>query len=228
MSAHPSDALVASLVRTARAAARTNPYPTRTRALGAHGLRQCSAGRLVVESARCERGVSDEVAYARREMIAAELERRRMTEAAEAARRQADLDRERAERERDEAIARSRRQGGPDEGLAVVALASAATLVLSESELIDVIDRAALEDPNLSAEDAAELAGERLIGLTPAQLSEELATAGAAPEVADGLPHMGLDDVSPAELVGRGLDAEPMEAEGPAPDVEVEASPEVG
>jgi len=161
-------------------------------------------------------------------MIAAELERRRMTEAAEAARRQADLDRERAERERDEAIARSRRQGGPDEGLAVVALASAATLVLSESELIDVIDRAALEDPNLSAEDAAELAGERLIGLTPAQLSEELATAGAAPEVADGLPHMGLDDVSPAELVGRGLDAEPMEAEGPAPDVEVEASPEVG
>ena len=142
MSSHPSDALMAKLIRHARTTAAHTPPPTRTRALGEHGLRQCSAGRLVVEAAHCDAGVSDSVGQSRRETVAAELERRRMTDAAEAARAQAHDDRARAEREREDAWAQTRRHDGPAPDFATLAIVAATTATMSEHQLATVIDAA--------------------------------------------------------------------------------------
>lgn len=114
MSLHPSDHAVAALVRNARLGAAATPqHPARTRSFGSHSARQCTVGRLVVEAARADTGVSKEVAAARREIIAAEFERRRLIEAAEQTRRQADLDLSRADGERDDAVRQARQQDGP-------------------------------------------------------------------------------------------------------------------
>lgn len=228
MSRHPSDPLVASLIRNARLAAATNQYPGRTRTVGVTGARQYSAGQLVLETARADVSVSGEVGQARREVLAAELERRRMVEAADAARREAELDRQQAERERDEALARTRRQGGPDPDFATLAIVAAASMTLAETDLLRVIDAAVENDPALSPTDAADIAGERLVGLTPDQLASELATAGARPEVVDGLLHTGVDSVPPAELIRQGLDSAPHVEPTPGPGGEVEQSPEIG
>lgn len=182
----------------------------------------------MLEASRTDAGVSEEVAQARREAIAAEFERRRMVEAAEETRRRADADRAQAERERDEAVARARRQGGPDPDFLTLALIAVATFELADSDLIHVIDAAVTDDPELSTTDASDLAGEPRVGLTPNQLSAELATAGASPEAIDGLPHTGVDAVPPAELIGRKSEpTTPSVAQTPDVAPEAEHSPAV-
>lgn len=65
MNPHPSDKAVADLIRHARLGAATNQYPGRTRTVGAYGVRQCSAGRLVAEAIRADQSVPENVARAR-------------------------------------------------------------------------------------------------------------------------------------------------------------------
>lgn len=228
MSAHPSDPLMAKLIRTARVTAASSPHPVRTRALGEHGLRQCSAGHLVVEAAHCDDGVSEDVGQARRETVATELERRRMTEAADAARAQAEDDRARAERERDAAWAQTRRQDGPAPDFAALAIVAAATATTSEHKLARVIDSAVADEPGLSPADTAELTGEPRVGLSPSQVAEELAAAGASAEAINGLPDTGVDDVSPAKLIGQSVESYSAESSSPSVAVEVDTSPQVG
>ncbi|MDV3357266.1 hypothetical protein [Dietzia sp. IN118] len=147
MSSHPSDPVVADLVRHARVGAAANPYPPRTRSLGEHSARQHSVGSLVVEAARADSGVSEKVAQARREVLAAELERRRLVQAAEEARRQAELDRTQAEQERDEAVRRARERSGPDPDFLTLAVIAAVTLEITEYELAGVLDAAITDTP---------------------------------------------------------------------------------
>lgn len=227
MSRHPSDPVVASLVRNARLAAAANQYPTRTRTVGDHGARQYSTGSLVVETGRADVGVSAEVGQARREKLADELERRRMVEAADAARRDADSDRQQAQRERDQALERARHRGGPDPDFATLALVAIATMTVGD-DVARVIDAAILDDPDLSTADAQELGGDRMVGLTPTELSTELASAGASPDAVNGLPHTGVDDLTPAQLVGQGTPTTPPPSGNPAISLEVEDSPEIG
>ncbi|WP_163377149.1 MULTISPECIES: hypothetical protein [Dietzia] len=228
MSSHPSDALMAKLIRHARTTAAHTPPPTRTRALGEHGLRQCSAGRLVVEAAHCDAGVSDSVGQSRRETVAAELERRRMTDAAEAARAQAHDDRARAEREREDAWAQTRRHDGPAPDFATLAIVAATTATMSEHQLATVIDAAVGNEPGLSPADSAELRGERRVGLSPSQVAEELAAAGASTAAVKGLPDTGVHDISPATLVAQSSESASAESVSPSIAVEVDTSPEVG
>lgn len=228
MSTHPSDDLMATLIRHARTTAAHTPPPTRTRGLGEHSLRQCSAGRLVVEAAHCDAGVSDDIGQTRRETVAAELERRRMTDAAEAARTQAEHDRDRAERERQAAWAQTRRHDGPAPSFATLAIVAATTASISEHKLATVIDAAVENEPGLSPADSAELTGEPHVGLSPSQVAEELAAAGASATAINGLPHTAFDDISPANLVGRSTESTSVESSSPAAAVEAETSPEVG
>lgn len=84
------------------------------------------------------------------------------------------------------------------------------------------------DNPDLTAQDAADLSGERLVGLAPDQLAIELGDAGASPAAVSALPHTGVGTVPPAELVGQGLqNAVPTEATVAA-GMEIEESPEVG
>lgn len=227
MSTHPSDDLMATLIRHTRDTAAHTPPPMRTRALGAHGLRQCSAGRLVVEAAHCDAGVSDGIGRSRRETVATELERRRMTGAAEAARAHAVDDRARAEREREAAWAQTRRQGGPAPDFAALAIVAATTASISERTLGRVIDAAVEQEPGLSPADSAELRGERRVGLTGSQVAEELTAAGASAAAINALPDTG-QDVSPAGLISRSSGSPVAGASSPSVAVEVESSPEVG
>lgn len=151
MTAHPSDQAVAQLIRNARVGAAASGFPTRTRTVGEAGARQCSVGRLVMEAARADAGVSDEVSAARREVIASELERRRLEEAAAEARRFAERDVQHAEAERDEAVARARRMGGPSPDFLTLALIAAATFEIAEADLIHVIDEALTDNADLGA-----------------------------------------------------------------------------
>lgn len=228
MSAHPSDALMAKLIRHARTTAAHTPPPTRTRALGEHGLRQCSAGRLVVEAAHCDTGVSVDVGQTRRETVAAELERRRMTDAAEAARARAVEDRASAERERETAWAQTRRHDGPAPDFATLAIVAATTATISEHKLATVIDAAVQDVPGVSPADTAELRGDRRVGLSPAQVAEELAAAGAGTAAVNGLPDTAVDNVSPARLVAQSSASASTESDSPSVAVEVAVSPEVG
>ncbi|OAH63401.1 hypothetical protein AYJ66_01140 [Dietzia cinnamea] len=174
MSSHPSDPVVADLIRHARVGAAANPYPPRTRSLGEHSARQHSVGSLVVETARADSGVSEAVAQARREVIAAELERRRLAQAAEEARRQAELDRTQAEQERDESVRRAREQSGPDPDFLTLAVIAVVTMEITEHELAGVLDAAITDRPDLSAADTAVLAGERRVGLTEEEIGTEV------------------------------------------------------
>ena len=202
MNQHPSDHVVANLVRHARVGAAANPYPTRTRPLGEHSVRQHSVGSLIVETARADSGVAEEVAQARREVIAAELERRRMVQAAEEARRQAEFDRDQAERDRDAAVERARERGGPDPDFLTLALIAAVTLEIAEHDLVGVLDTAITDNPDLSAEDYADLVGERRVGLTPDHLAAELVTAGGSP-AASSVPTTGMGNQTPADLLAQ-------------------------
>src|SRR5690625_6581229 len=132
MTAHPSDQAVAQLIRNARIGAAASGFPSRTRTVGEASARQCSVGRLVMEVARADVGVSDEVSAARREVIAAELERRRLEDAAAEARRIAERDVQNAEAERDDAVARARRMGGPSPDFLTLALIAAATFKIAD------------------------------------------------------------------------------------------------
>lgn len=228
MSSHPRDHAVADLVRHARLGAAANRNPSRTRTVGADSARQVSVGGLVLEAARADAGVSEEVGQARREVIAAEFERRKMSDAAEETRRRAEADLAKAERERDEAAARCRRQGGPDPDFLTLAMIAAATFEITADDLTHVIDAAVTDGPELSPDDARGLAGERQVGLTPDQLSSELAEAGASPNEVDGLPHTGVDTVPPAELVAQGLASLTGPDLSMTAGVEPEESPEVG
>lgn len=228
MSTHPSDAMMATLIRHARTTAAHTPPPMRTRALGEHGLRQCSAGRLVVEASHCDAGVSDDIGQARRETVATELERRRMTGAAEAARAQAVDDRAHAERERQDAWAQTRRQGGPAPDFATLAIVAATTASISERKLATVIDAAVAHEPGLSPADNAELVGERRVGLSPSQVAEELASAGASNAAVTALPDTGVDDVAPAGLVAQSSERASAASGAPSISVEVDTSPEFG
>lgn len=229
MSPHPSDQVVADLIRHARLGATARPLPTRTRPLGEHTARQHSVGSLVVETARADSGVSEDVAQARREMIARELERRRLVDAAEEARRQADVDREHAERERDAAVHRAREHGGPEPDFLTLALIAAVTLEITDHDLVDVLDAAITDTPDLSVADTADLAGEPRVGLNSEQLATELEAAGGPAASAEGLPQTGPGGVTPAVLVGQSPD--PSTDSTPAVSVgdgEPESSPEVG
>ena len=228
MSSHPSDAMMATLIRHARTTAAHTPPPMRTRGLGEPSLRQCSAGRLVVEAAHCDAGVSDSIGQARREAVASELERRRMTDAAEAARAHAVEDRDRAERERQAAWAQTRRHDGPAPSFATLAIVAATTASISEHKLATVIDAAVENEPGLSPADSAELTGEPRVGLSPSQVAEELAAAGASAAAINGLPHTAADDISPATLIGRSFESAAVESSSPAAAVAVETSPQVG
>lgn len=205
MTAHPSDQAVAQLIRNARVGAAASGCPTRTRTVGEAGARQCSVGRLVMEAARADAGVSDEVSAARREVIASELERRRLEEAAAEARRFAERDVQHAEAERDEAVARARRMGGPSPDFLTLALIAAATFEIAEADLIHVIDEALTDNADLAPADRDVLAGEPMAGLTPAELARELEQAGVSPETAAGLPTAGTANVTPAELVSHSM-----------------------
>ncbi|MGN7157813.1 hypothetical protein ACTHRK_17160 [Dietzia cercidiphylli] len=227
MSPHPSDPVVANLIRHARVGASASPYPTRTRSIGEHSVRQHSVGSLIVETARADAGVSGEVAQARREVIAGELERRRMVEAADEARRRAEVDRAQAERDRDEAVDRARRQGGPDPDFLTLALIAAVTLEVSDTDLVGVLDAALTDTPDLSAADTAALAGDRRVGLSPDQLSDELTATGVSPSVVDGLVSPGVGTTAPAELI---MQSESSAQQTLAPHTStptIEASPEV-
>ena len=225
MSSHPSDHVVANLIRHARVGAAANPYPTRTRPIGEHSVRQHSVGSLVVETARADSGVSEEVAQARREVIAAELERRRMVQAAEESRRQAEFDRAQAERDRDAAVQRARENGGPDPDFLTLALIAAVTLEITEHDLVGVLDAAITDHPDLSAEDTADLAGERRVGLRPDQLNEELAVTGDSPAVA-AVVTTGIGTQTPADLLAQSeqieLAAEPATTSAPSADTSME------
>ena len=210
MSPHPSDHAVAALVRNARLGAAAPPQqPARTRSVGSHSARQCTVGRLVVEAARADTGVSEEVAAARREIIAAEFERRRLIEAAEQTRRQAELDLGRAERERDDAVRQARQQGGPTPDFLTLALIAAATFEITDSDLEHVIDAAVTDHPDLTDADVSALTGDRHVGLSPEQLSAELAATGASQTVANGLIDTGVATVAPAELIAHSVSASP-------------------
>lgn len=229
MSQHPSDQVVANLIRHARVGAAVSPYPTRTRPIGEHSARQHSVGSLVVETARSDSGVSGEVAQDRREVIAAELERRRMVQAAEEARRQAEFDRDQAERDRDAAVRRAREQGGPDPDFLTLALIAAVTLEITEHDLVGVLDAAITDHPDLSTADTADLAGERRVGLTPDQLASELGAGGGSPTHTEGLPHIEAGSVSPAVLIGQSPDLSASSTQSMSlSDVDPEKSPEIG
>ena len=202
MSSHPSDPLVADLIRHARVGAAANRYPPRTRSLGEYSVRQHSVGSLIVETARTDSGVSDEVAQARREVIAAELERRRLVQAAEEARRQAELDRAQAEHERDESVRRARQQSGPDPDFLTLAVIAAVTLEVTEYELAGVLDAAITDNPDLSAADIVDLAGERRVGLNEKQLQTEVATVGGSLAVADTID-TGVGAQTPSQLIAQ-------------------------
>lgn len=216
MSSHPSDPVVADLIRHARVGAAANPYPPRTRSLGEHSARQHSVGSLVVETARADSGVSEEVAQARREVIAAELERRRLVQAAEEARRQAELDRTQAEQERDEAVRRARERSGPDPDFLTLAVIAAVTLEITEYELA-----------GLSAADTADLAGERRVGLTEELLHTEVAAVGGSPAVA-GVIDTGVGTQTPSQLIAQSdQEAQPAAAAFGSAAVSVDTAPEV-
>lgn len=227
MNPHPSDQRVASLIRHARLGAATAQYPTRTRTVGQHAARQHSVGSLVVEAARADSGVAQEVAQARRETIAAELERRRMVEAAEEARRHAESDRLEAERAREDALSRARRQGGPDPDFFTLALIAAVSHEIAGDELAHVIDAAVSDDPALTPEAAAELEGEPRTGLSAEQLNAELAEAGASPGATESMPDTGVTGVAPAVFVGQSVESS-TPAETPVAGPEPDESPEVG
>ena len=227
MSSHPSDPVVADLIRHARVGAAANPYPPRTRSLGEYSVRQHSVGSLVVETARADSGVSDEVAQARREVIAAELERRRLVQAAEEARRQAELDRAQAEHERDDSVRRARQQSGPDPGFLTLAVIAAVTLEVTEYELAGVLDAAITDNPYLSAADTVDLAGERRVGLTADQLQTEVPAVGGSPAVA-GVIDTGVGTQTPAQLIAQSEQtAQPAAATFNSAAVSVESAPEV-
>lgn len=199
---HPSDQAVAALIQNARIGAAATPQQlARTRTVGPHSARQCSVGRLVVEAARADSGVSEEVATARREVIATELERRRLVEAAEQARLQSERDHRRAEQEREDAVQRARQQGGPHPDFLTLALVAAATFEITDSDLSHVIDATLTDDQDLTADDAAALAGDRHVGLSPDALSAELDSTGAPQTVVHGLIDTGVGAVAPAELI---------------------------
>lgn len=230
MTAHPSDQAVAQLIRNARVGAPASGLPTRTRTVGEASARQCSVGRLVVEAARADAGVSDEVSAARREVIAVELERRRLEEAAAETRRFADREAQQAEVERDDAVARARRMGGPSPDFLTLALIAAATFEIADSDLIHVIDEALTDNAGLAPADREVLAGEPMVGLTPTGLAQELEQAGVAHDTAAGLPDAGTAHITPGELLAHSvtMDSEPVVAETVSTiSVEVE-SPEVG
>lgn len=228
MNAHPSDPAVADLIHHARLGAATSQYPSRTRSVGPHSARQCSVGRLVVEAARADSGVPDDIAAARREVIATELERRRMVEAADQARRRAEFDLARAELERDDAVARARERGGSTPDFMTLALIAAVTFEVTDTDLIHIIDAAVIDQPELTDVDVAALSGERQVGLTPKELSADLAATGASPAVAHGLIDTGVGTLAPAELITQSAppttDSDPIEI-GPQ---SAETSPEVG
>lgn len=229
MNPHPSDRTVADLIRHARLGAATTDCPARTRTVGAHSVRQCSAGRLVVEVARADSGVSEDVARARRETLAAELERRRMVDAAEEARRQAEIDRAHAERERDDAVARQRHHGGPDPDFLTLALIAAVTFDATDNDLAHVLDAAVTDNPDLSAQDTQDLAGERRVGLSAEQLNDELTATGLSPALTETMPRTGSESISPAQLVGQGLSNDvPAPQPTPGASLEPEDSPEIG
>lgn len=230
MTAHPSDQAVAQLIRNARVGAAASGFPTRTRTVGEASARQCSVGRLVMEAARADAGVSDEVATARREVIAAELERRRLEEAAAEARRIAERDVQHAEAERDAAVAKARSMGGPNPDFLTLALIAAATFEIADTDLIHVIDEALTDTADLAPADRDVLAGEPMIGLTPAELTRELEQAGVAPETAAGLPSPGTTNTTPAELVTQSvmIDSAPVVAETVTTITAEVESPDVG
>ena len=153
--------------------------------------------------------MSEEVAAARREIIAAEFERRRLIEAAEQTRRQAELDLGRAERERDDAVRQARQQDGPTPDFLTLALIAAATFEITDSDLEHVIDAAVTDHPDLTDADVSALTGDRHVGLSPEQLSAELAATGASQTVANGLIDTGVATVAPAELIAHSVSASP-------------------
>ncbi|WP_271800407.1 hypothetical protein [Dietzia maris] len=227
MSSHLSDPVVADLIRHARVGAAANPYPPRTRSLGEHSARQHSVGSLIVETARADAGVSEEVAQARREVIAAELGRRRMVQAAEEARRQAELDRSQAEQERDEAVRRARERSGPDPDFLTLAVIAAVTLEITEYELAGVLDAAITDIPGLSAADTADLAGERRVGLTEELLHTEVAAVGGSPIVADVID-TGVGTQTPSQLITQSeQEAQPAAATFDSAAASVDTAPEV-
>lgn len=200
MSSHPSDQVVANLIRHARMGAAATPYPTRTRSLGEHSVRQHSVGSLVVETARADCGVSENIAQARREVIATELERRRLVEAAEEARRQTRIEREQAERERDAAVHRAREQGGTSPNFLALALIAVVTVEITEHDLVGVIDAAITDTPDLAPADTADIIGERRVGLSEEQLQTEVAAVGGSPAVA-GVIDTGVGAQTPFQLI---------------------------
>lgn len=230
MTAHPSDQAVAQLIRNARVGAAASGFPTRTRTVGEGSARQCSVGRLVMEAARADAGVSDEVAAARREVIAAELERRRLEEAAAEVRRIAERDVQHAEAERDDAVARARRMGGPNPDFLTLALIAAATSEIADTNLIHVIDEALTDNADLTPVDRGVLAGEPMVGLTPAELTRELEQAGVSPETAAGLPSPTTANTTPSELVSQSvmIDSAPVVTETVTTVTAEIESPEVG
>lgn len=231
MTAHPSDQAVAQLIRNARVGADASGFPTRTRTVGEASARQCSVGRLVMEAARADTGVSDEVATARREVIAAELERRRLEEAAAEARRIAERDVQHAEAERDAAVAKARSMGGPNPDFLTLAPIAAATFEIADTDLIHVIDEALTDTADLAPADRDVLAGEPMVGLTLAELTRELEQAGVSPETAVGLPAAGTANVTPAELVSHSMtiNSAPVVTDTTVTTVTAEVeSPEVG
>ena len=225
MSSHPSDPVVADLIRHARVGAAANPYPPRTRSLGEHSARQHSVGSLVVEAARADSGVSEAVAQARREVIAAELERRRLVQAAQEARRQAEFDRVQAEHERDEAVRRAREQSGPDPDFLTLAVIAVVTMEITEHELAGVLDAAITDRPDLSAADTAVLAGERRVGLTEEELKTEVGSGSLG---VAGVIDTGIGTQTPSQLIAQSEQtAQPATATFDSAVVSVDTAPEV-
>ncbi len=229
MSSHPSDQTVATLIRQARTGAAAQSIPTRTRPLGPHSVRQHSAGSLIVETARADSGVTEAVAQERREVIATELERRRLVKAAEEARRQAERDRERAEHERAEAARQARQRGGPDPDFLTLALIAAVTFEVTDPGLPGVFDAAIADTPDLSADDTAELAGEPRVGLAPEQLETEMESISGTPDATGTMPQSESANTSPAVLLGQSTDAPDSSlSSAHVGDAEPDASPEIG
>ena len=225
MSSHPSDPVVADLIRHARVGAAASPYPTRTRSLGEHSVRQHSVGSLVVETARADSGVSEAVAQARREVIAAELERRRLVQAAQEARRQAEFDRVQAEHERDEAVRRAREQSGPDPDFLTLAVIAVVTMEITEHELAGVLDAAITDRPDLSAADTAVLAGERRVGLTEEELKTEVGSGSLG---VAGVIDTGIGTQTPSQLIAQSEQTtQPATATFDSAAVSVDTAPKV-
>lgn len=223
MSIEDLDSHLAGVIRQRRQSLAANPNArSRTRVPEKGLLSQYTPGRLVAETARCEVGVSDELARTRRDRLAAEWERRDMHESAEAARQDAERAREEAERElarARELRAENERRRGPGVEPMVAAMLLAAEFGAADAVLAHEVDSAVETSGDLTPLDAQDVRGAHLTGLTPGGMVDELRGTEAA-AVTDP-----AGNVTTGELLGSALTSGGSAGSDPDTDVGPTTSP---